>query len=192
MCDDTVTMAAGNRATMSLQRMCSPRLEPEIVFTLREPIGAGESDPEAALPPVEWLALGFEIVDSIFADWPFQPADFVAAYGLHTALIVGDPHPVDPARITEFVEPLSAFRVRLLRNESQVAEGSGRNCLRSPALCLGVLAVAIAKRIPDVPLATGELVSTGTLTEPQPMALGRRGRPAWRACHWPICTLRTT
>ena len=42
--------------------------------------------PAAVLASVEWLALGFEIVDSVFADWKFQPADFVAAFGLHAAL----------------------------------------------------------------------------------------------------------
>jgi 2-oxo-3-hexenedioate decarboxylase len=170
MYDDTVTMAEGSSATLSLDRMCSPRLEPEIVFKLRTPIE--DSDPAAALRSVEWLALGFEIVDSIFANWTFQPPDFVAAYGLHGALVVGDPHPVDAARIPALLDQLSAFRIRLLRNGSPVAEGSGRNCLRSPAVCLGVLASAIAKRTPDEPLAAGELVSSGTLTDPQPISAG--------------------
>lgn len=172
MYDDTVTMAGSGSGTLSLDRMCSPRLEPEIVFKLREPIEAGDADPPAVLRSVEWLALGFEIVDSIFASWTFQPPDFVAAYGLHAALVVGEPHAVEAARIPALLDQLSAFRIRLLRNGSPVAEGSGRNCLRSPAVCLGVLAAAIAKRTPDEPLAAGELVSSGTLTDPQPVAAG--------------------
>lgn len=192
MYDDTVTMAQGNRGTMSLGRTCSPRLEPEIVFKLHAPIEPVDPDPAAALRSVEWLALGFEIVDSIFADWTFQPPDFVAAYGLHAALVVGDPHPVDAANIPALIEQLSAFRVRLLRNGALAAEGSGRNCLRSPAACLGVLAVSVANRSPEEPLATGELVSSGTLTEPQPIAPGETWTVDVEGLPLPDLTLRTT
>jgi 2-oxo-3-hexenedioate decarboxylase len=192
MYDDTVTMAVGNSATLALDRMCSPRLEPEIVFKLRAPIVSADPDPAVALASVEWLALGFEIVDSIYADWTFQPPDFVAAYGLHAALVVGDPHPVDAAGIPALVEQLSAFRVRLLRNGSPAAEGSGRNCLRSPAVCLGVLAAAVAKRTPDEPLAAGELVSSGTLAEPQPMAPGETWTATVEGLPLADLTLRTT
>jgi 2-oxo-3-hexenedioate decarboxylase len=192
MYDDTVTMAEGNVGMLSLDRMCSPRLEPEIVFKLRAPIEAADPDPAVVLASVEWLALGFEIVDSIFADWTFQPADFVAAYGLHAALVVGEPHPLDAASIPAVVEQLSTFRVQLLRNGSPAAEGSGRNCLRSPALCLGVLAAAVAKRAPDEPLAAGELVSSGTLTEPQPIVPGETWTASVEGLPLPDLTLRTT
>lgn len=192
MYEDTVMMAEGNDGMLSLRSMCSPRLEPEIVFRLRDPIAAGDPDPPAALRSVEWLALGFEIVDSIFADWRFQPPDFVAAYGLHAALVVGDPQPLDEVSIPALVDQLSACRVRLLRNGAEVAEGSGRNCLRNPALCLGVLAAAIAKRTPDEPLAAGELVSSGTLTEPQPIAPGETWTASIEGLPLPDLTLRTT
>ena len=192
MYDDTVMMAAGNDATLSLDRMCSPKLEPEIVFKLRAPIDAVDPDPAVVLASVEWLALGFEIVDSIFADWTFQPADFVAAYGLHAALVVGDPHRIDEASIPALVEQLSTFRVRLLRNGSPAADGSGRNCLRSPAVCLGVLATSIAKRTPDESLTAGELVSSGTLTDPHPIAPGETWRISVEGLPLADLTLRTT
>jgi len=171
MYDDTV-IHGGRTASLSLGRMCSPKIEPEIVFKLRAPLDVGSLEPAAVLSFVEWLALGFEIVDSVFADWKFQPADFVAAFGLHAALIVGGPRPVDAAAIPGLVEQLGQFRVRLAKNGEVVAEGSGRNSLRSPALCLGELASAIAKRPGEEPLLGGELVSSGTLTEAQPIAPG--------------------
>jgi 2-oxo-3-hexenedioate decarboxylase len=177
MYDDTVTMAHGNRATLSLGRMCSPKLEPEIVFKLRTPVADGATDAGAILSSVEWMALGFEIVDSIYADWTFQPSDFVAAYGLHAALVVGEPLAVNADNLTTIVERLPTFRVRLYRNDALAAEGSGRNCLRSAALCLGELASAIARRGGQEPLLGGELVSSGTLTEPQPIEAGE----TWRA-----------
>jgi 2-oxo-3-hexenedioate decarboxylase len=172
MYDDTV-IHARQSATIPLSRMISPKIEPEIVFKLRSPVDVTNPDPATVLGSVEWLALGFEIVDSVFADWKFQPADFVAAFGLHAGLVVGEPLPVTADGIPALEEQLAQFRLRLSRNGEVVAEGTGRNSLRNPALCLGELASAIARRPGEEPLLGGELVSSGTLTEPQPMTAGQ-------------------
>jgi 2-oxo-3-hexenedioate decarboxylase len=160
-------------ASLSLGPMVAPKIEPEIVFKLRAPVDTGNLDAAAVLASVEWLALGFEIVDSVFADWKFTPVDFVAAYGLHAALIVGEPRPVTAGDIPMLVEQLAQFTVRLSRDGETVAEGSGRNSLRSPALCLGELAAAIARRTPEEPLGGGELISSGSLTEAPLIAPGQ-------------------
>jgi 2-oxo-3-hexenedioate decarboxylase len=192
MYDDTVTMATQNTATLSLGKMCSPKIEPEIVFKLRHPVGTANLDPAAILASVEWLALGFEIVDSVFAEWKFQPADFVAAFGLHAALVVGEPRPVGADLIPSLVEQLPQCPVRLLKNGELAAEGSGRNSLRSPALCLGELASAISRRAGEEPLAAGELVSTGTLTEPQPILPDETWTANVDGLGLPALTLATT
>jgi 2-keto-4-pentenoate hydratase len=165
MYDDTVRYANANTATVSLDTMISPKIEPEIVFKMKAPLGAGVTDPAVALAAVEWLALGFEIIDCPYVDWKFQPVDFVAAYGLHAALIVGDQLAVTAANIPQLVEQLPTFKVRLAKDGQLVAEGSGRNSLRSPALCLAELASAMAKQDGAELLAAGDLVSSGTLTE---------------------------
>jgi 2-oxo-3-hexenedioate decarboxylase len=165
MYDDTVRYASANVATLSIARTISPKIEPEIVFKMKAPLSAGITEAAAALEAVEWLALGFEIIDSPYADWKYQPADFVAAYGLHVALIVGEPRPVTATSISELVEQLPKFKVRLSKDGQLVDEGSGRNSLRSPALCLAELASAMAKQDGTEPLAAGDLVSSGTLTE---------------------------
>jgi 2-keto-4-pentenoate hydratase len=139
---------------------------------MKAPLGAGVTDAAAALASVEWLALGFEIIDCPFADWKFQPVDFVAAYGLHAALIVGDPRPVTAANAGELAQQLPVFAVRLSKDGQLVQEGSGRNSLRSPALCLAELASAMAKQDGGEPLAAGDLVSSGTLTESTPIQSG--------------------
>ena len=66
--------------------------------------------------------------------------------------------------IPSLTEALSRFTVRLLRNGELAEEGSGRNVLRSPALCLAELASAAASQPGAAPLAAGEIISTGTLT----------------------------
>jgi 2-keto-4-pentenoate hydratase len=177
MYDHTVQYAAHGDATLAISRMVSPKIEPEIVFKLKKPIEGDRADPASVLEAVEWLALGFEVIDCPFPDWKFQPADFVAAFGLHAALIVGTPKPIDEAGRRSLADELARFQVSLTKNGAVVAEGSGRNSLRSPALCLGELAFAMAAREATEPLGASALVSSGTLTESQRIEAGE----TWRA-----------
>jgi len=179
-------------ASLSLGHMVAPKIEPEIVFKLRTPVDVSHLDAAAVLSSVEWLALGFEIVDCVFADWKFQPADFVAAFGLHAGLIVGEPRLVTPGDVPTLVEQLAQFKVRLSRDGESVAEGSGRNSLRSPALCLGELASAIARRTGEEPLTEGELISSGSLTEAPVIAPGQTWTATLEGIDLSDLTLTTT
>jgi 2-keto-4-pentenoate hydratase len=165
MYDDTVHYSDANSATLSVAHSRSLKIEPEIVFGLKEPvITENPPDAAAALAHADWLAIGFEIIDCPFPEWKFQPGDFVASFGLHTALVVGQKMPVQPKSIPTLVDELSRFKVRMSRNGAFVEEGSGRNALKNPASCLAELSTAIARRFPDQPLSAGEIVSSGTLT----------------------------
>jgi 2-oxo-3-hexenedioate decarboxylase len=170
MYDTTVRVAEQGAATLSLAGMHAPRLEPEIVVQLKTV--PASADAEAVLQAIQWIALGFEIVDSPYPDWKFQPVDFVASFGLHAALIVGEPRPVTPQDIPALVDQLAAFSVQLSRDGTPVEQGFGKNSLKSPALCVAELASAIAARPDAEPLRAGELISTGTLTAAQPIAIG--------------------
>jgi len=192
MYDDTVRYAEGNAAELPVGRMCSPKIEPEIVFKMKQPLAPGATDPAAILATVEWVALGFEIIDCVYADWKYQPADFVAAFGLHAALVVGEPRRLDAEMIPTLAEQLPKFTVKLLKDGQLVDEGSGKNSLRSPALCLGELASAVARQPEAEPLAAGELVSSGTLTESQPIAPGETWKAVLDGLDLPPLTLRTT
>lgn len=165
MYDDTVHDAASFPELSLKGFFPAPRIEPEIVFRLKTLVAAG-LDAAGALACVEWMALGFEIIDCPFPGWQFKPVDFVAAFGLHRALVVGQPTPVD----LSMADSLAAFKVRLLRDGQLMEEGAGRNSLRSPALCLAELGRT-------TPLEAGELVSTGTLVGPQSITAGE----SWEA-----------
>jgi 2-keto-4-pentenoate hydratase len=160
MYDDTVHFSD----SIALPYYESCRIEPEIVFKLKQPI-AGE-----ALDAVEWLAIGFEIIHCPFPEWKFQPADFVAAFGLHLGLVVGEPLRIESAQIPTLLEDLARFKVRVFKDGEFLEEGSGKNSLRSPALCLAELARA-------TPIGAGDLVSSGTLTAGHAMGKGE----VWRA-----------
>jgi 2-keto-4-pentenoate hydratase len=176
MYDDTVHQSDGNSAELSIQRPRSLKIEPEIVFGLKQPLVSEAADAEVALKSVDWLALGFEIIDCPFPDWRFQPSDFVASYGLHAALVIGGHMRVDASVIPKLVEALAQFKVRMFNNDEFVEEGSAKNCLRSPALCLGELGRAIVRRFPTEPLGAGEIVSSGTLTAGHPTRAGDQWR----------------
>jgi len=178
MYDDTVQFADNHIASLSIEHWSSPKIEPEIVFRLKRPLApSGDLDAGTVLEHVEWLALGFEIIACPFPAWKFQPVDFVVACGLHAALVVGAPRPVESANVLTLADQLPRFKINLLKNEELVDEGFGKNSLRSPALCLGELAAALARDPATEPLAAGELVSSGTLTEAHLIGAGEM----WKA-----------
>ena len=172
MYEDTVQHCDSNSATLTLAHRRSLKIEPEIVFGLKQTIIAEGLDATAVLESTEWLAMGFEIIDCPFPEWRFQPSDFVASFGLHAALVIGERVQVRPDFIAVLVDELPRFKVRMSKNGEFVEEGSGRNCLRSPALCLAELSAAIRRRFPTAPLSAGEIVSSGTLTAGHPTDRG--------------------
>jgi len=190
MYDDTVRSADIGAHVLSLDGLMAPKIEPEIVFKMKRVLEPGTSDPAAVLDAVEWLALGFEIIDCPYADWKFQPVDFVAARGLHTALVVGAPRAIDDENRASLAEALPRFTVALSCNGQLVEEGSGRNSLRSPALCLAELATALSRR--SRALDAGELVSSGTLTESNPIEPGQTWTAVVSGVPLPPLTLATT
>jgi len=159
--DHTVRYADWNDATLSIAPMIASKIESTIVFRMAKAPESG--DASDVLAATEWIALGFEIVDCVFPDWKFQPADFVAARGLHSALIVGEPVYMEDVDLTKFTEDMASFKVRLLKNNEMVEEGEARNALQSPALCVAELAEALRRRGGET-LQPGDLVTTGTLT----------------------------
>ena len=172
MYDDTVHYVKGTRAELTLPYYRSPKIEPEIVFKLKQPIASGGLDAAAVLQHVDWIALGFEIIDCPFPDWQFKPADFVAAFGLHLALVVGPPRQVEAEMIPTLIDELGRFQLRLLRDGQLIEVGAGKNSLRSPALCVAELAGALCQQPGAAPLSAGELISSGTLTNSHPIARG--------------------
>jgi len=195
MYDDTVHYSNSNSATLALAHPWSLKIEPEIVFGLKQPImgeGGAVPDATAALAATDWLAIGFEIIDCPFPEWQFQPSDFVASFGLHAALVIGERVPVRPDGIAALVQELPRFKVRMLKNGEFVEEGSGRNSLRSPALCLAELSAAILRRFPAEPLRAGEIVSSGTLTAGHPTNRGDLWTAEVDGLPLPPLTLRLT
>ncbi|HET8745055.1 MAG TPA: hydratase, partial [Ramlibacter sp.] len=80
---------------IALAGTCQPRIEPECVFGLKATPPA-RATLDQLLACVEWIAPGFEIVQSHMKDWKFTAADTVADSGLHARLLVGRRMAIDP------------------------------------------------------------------------------------------------
>jgi 2-oxo-3-hexenedioate decarboxylase len=158
--------------TVSLKDFSDPRIEPEIIFGLRAPPTSTMSD-TALMDCVEWVALGYEIVQSIFPDWKFAAADTVAANAVHGALLIGRRHAVAPRR-AEWRRELAEFKVELYCDGALVERGGGALVLDSPLLALRHLVGLLANDRHNPSLHAGEIVSTGTLTLAMPVKPGQR------------------
>ena len=167
--DTTVVYAKEGRAEIPVGPLPEPRIEPEIVlhFAAAPPVTRDEA---AILACVDWIAHGFEIVQSPFRDWKFKVADTVAANGLHGVLVIGTPVPV--ASIADCVRKLREFRLTLLKNGVPHAEGTGANVLDSPLLAFAHFAGVLARLPQFSPVSAGEVVTTGTLTDAYPVKAG--------------------
>jgi 2-keto-4-pentenoate hydratase len=145
---------------VAVSGMIEPRVEPEVALVLdRAPETAAVAGAvvRAALPAIE-------VVDRRVAE-PFEPVDAVADTGFTAALVVGAPVPA---------ERLAFEAVHLARDGERVATGVGAEAMDGPTRALGWLVDALAGR-PEADgdgLGPGTLVTTGTLTEPRPIAAG--------------------
>lgn len=156
--------------TFSLRALAEPRIEPEIVFKLAVAPAPG-MDETGLLACIDWVAHGFEIVQSIFPGWKFSAADTVAAFGLHGALLIGPRHPI-AANAEAWSRTLATFEIDLGREGKVVDHGLAANVLGGPVSALRHLVDILARDQANAPLAAGELVTTGTLTRALPVAPG--------------------
>jgi 2-oxo-3-hexenedioate decarboxylase len=161
-------------APFDLAAVVEPRIEPEIAFGLARAPEPG-MDEAALLGCVDWIAHGFEIVQSLFPGWRFAAADTVAAFGLHGAYFVGPRRRIAAADHGTWLSALSSFEIALQR-DGMVDRGKAANVLDGPLSALRHLVALLAQDRRNPPLAAGEIVTTGTLTRAFPVAAGETWR----------------
>ena len=169
----TTALLDGDAVTVSLGGLSQPRLEPEIVFGLKSAPRAGMDNAELAAC-IDWVAHGFEIVHTHFADWKFQLADCFADDGLHGRLFVGPRVPIE--RFADPAAELRALKVELLRDDVVVDRGEGSIVLDGPVDALRQWVDAMYAQPQHWPIRAGDVVTTGTITDAWPMRPGMRFR----------------
>lgn len=155
----------------ALAPLREPLIEPEIVFRLARAPEAG-MDERAMLDCVEWVAHGFEIVQSIYPGWRFKAADTIAGLGMHGALRIGPRFAVMPQDRDTVAAQLRHFTMTLSRDGETIETGHGANVLGGPLSALRHLVGILATNSHNPPLSAGEIVTTGTVTRAYPVKPG--------------------
>lgn len=169
-------------ASAIIPRLNRPRLEPEIVLGLRAvPAGFDPADgaPSAAVlagleAAIDWVAHGFELVQSPWPAWKFGAGQAMASQSLHGALLIGPRRKVRKAE--GLAAALSALKISLYRDGAAepLARGRGSDILDGPIQALGHWLHEAQRGQPAVAPAIGQMVTTGTLTDAQPLSAGQQ------------------
>ena len=167
----TLTLLDEARATLSLQGLVQPRIEPEIVFGFHRSPDAGMSEAELTAC-IEWVAHGVEVVHTHFEGWRFEAADTVADFALHGRLLVGPRVPV--GRFQDLGSELARIKVELWCDDLQLDAGDASIVLDGPLSALRVWLGAMQVDSPQWRVEPGDLVTTGTITDAWPLAPGQR------------------
>jgi 2-keto-4-pentenoate hydratase len=166
--DRTLLRAKDGSCSVSLEGLAQPRIEPEICFGLR---AAPRSSASAELlDSIEWVAHSIEIVQCDQPGWKTSLEHSTAFNGLHGRLIVGAP--VAVTEVQDLEVRLPGLEMILKKGAAVVDRGTGEIVLGSPLAALGHLVGLLARQPQAPPLAAGEIVSTGTLTDAHPVAPG--------------------
>ena len=170
---DTTVVSCDGSGTLSLAHLCQPRIEPEAVFGFRATPRTGASLDDL-FDALDWVAPGFEVVQSHLPDWKFVAPQTVADGGLHARLLVGRRVPVaELARNADQLHrTLAAARVRLCKNGSLTEAGAGANVLDSPLQALLHFLVELRACPGASDVVAGDIVTTGTWTDAWPVRPG--------------------
>jgi 2-keto-4-pentenoate hydratase len=171
---ETVLFAKNNSAITSIKNACEPRIEPEIVFGLKAGASPKSATIEEVFSCIDWVAHGFEIVQSPYPQWKFSAAEAFAAQGLHYKLVIGEKHAVRSlgGNATDLDDWLAKLKVTLRCNSDAVASGRGANVLGSPLQALCHLVAELMKR--QQALTYGAIITTGTMTDALPICPGEQ------------------
>jgi len=188
----TVRYVDDNHGVQSLAGALQPRIQPEIVFKL-----ATVPDPHASIHGlmdcIEWMAHGLEIVTCPYPDWQFEMPDAIAAFGLHGALLIGEPKSLSQASRHHLVQVLADSSVSLSRSEGDdvtlCAAGFGSDVMGSPVFALKRLHRLLVSHPEFAQLAAGEIICTGAWAEAFPVLPGQTWMTAFSGVSLPGLTI---
>ena len=176
--DGSLRFSDHGAGDLSLSGLCQPRLEPEAVFGFKA-TPAPAATLQELVDAIEWVAPGFEIVQSHRPGWKFTAPETVADGALHARLWVGqrrllaevacDARQLDAA--------LAAARVTLHCDGAAVEEGTGAHVLGGPLQALLHFLTELRQCPGAADLQPGDVVTTGTWTDAWPVQPGQ----TWRA-----------
>lgn len=174
--DTTLTYADENgEGTVDISRMSQPRLEPELVFGMRS-TPSSDLNLETLFDAIEWIACGFEIVQSHAEDWRFKLADTVTDSGLHAHLLLGKPIALRELAADGHTlhELLARMSLQLVHQQQLVETGYASHVLDSPLMALLYFLKALRQCPGATDVQAGDVITTGTWTDAAPLMAGQQ------------------
>ena len=190
MYDSTVVHFAQGQGSCRIGRFTEPKIEPEIVFHFNK-TPPPDADLLTLLASIDWVAHGFEIVQSRYPGWKFKAADTVADGALHAALLVGPQCPV-PSLGAGLLDALKDFTITLSRNGQLEESGQGSAVLGHPLAAIAHLMQVLATQPKHPPLQAGEIITTGTLTQARDVRPGETWSTALQGIGLPGLSVQFT
>lgn len=152
---DAMALAPGQ--PVPLDKLIHPRIEPEIVFVMRERLEGPDVTAEQALAAVGAVHAGAEVIDSRYRDFRFTAGDVVADNASSGAYVVSEVS-AGPAAID-----LAAEGVEVLVDGEVVYTATGADVLGHPARALALAANNLAER--SLAIEAGWLVLSGGMSD---------------------------
>lgn len=152
---DGMVLEAG--APLQVDELIHPRVEPEIVFVMRERLAGPGVTGASAMAAVGSVHAGLEVIDSRYRDFSFALPDVIADNASSARFVVGaDGH--DPSGLDLRLEAC------VLRVNGEVVDtATGAAVQGHPAEALALAANELAKR--GEAIEAGSIVLTGGLTD---------------------------
>lgn len=144
-------------APISLDELIHPRIEPEIIFVMKEDLSGPGVTAASAMAAVDRVHAGFEVIDSRYADFKFTLPDVVADNASSAKFIVGGtglpPEDLD----------LALEAVVLSIDGTVVDTATGAAVMGHPAEALALAANELGRQ--GKTIEAGDIVLTGGLTD---------------------------
>ena len=186
--DATLRYVDQDHCIQSLAGALQPCIAPHIVFRLaRTP--APDAGVDALADCLEWIAHGVEIAVCPFPGWQCELADAIAAFGLHGALLVGEPKILSAASRHNLAMFWPDASVSLSCGDSLVGAGFGSDLLGGPLHALSQLHQLLQTQPQCAQLAAGEVIATGTWTGVLPIEAGQIWATAFSGINLPGLTI---
>lgn len=152
---DDMVMKVGDPVPQA--KLIHPRIEPEIVFVMKDRLEGPGVTRESAMAAVESVAGGAEVIDSRYRNFRFRAGDVVADNASSGAYVVIE-HSVRPEDIDLLAETVEVYVDGELQHT-----GTGADVQGHPGEALALAANELARR--GRAIEAGQVVLTGGITD---------------------------
>lgn len=162
--DSTVHFMENSEGSFSLKGILQPRIEGEVVFRL------GKVPPENATVSqiadcIEWMAHGIEVTEYPYNDSSRNLVDAIAGFGMHGALLVGEPKIVSEGSRKSLADVLECASMSLSCGEIIQTAGFGSDFSSNPLHGLLKLHQMLSRQDRFPSLQVGDIIASGSWTK---------------------------